>query len=461
MFAVKIIISLIITLYVGFEISGLTGYAQTGIFIFLFFTLHFFTSIGKTIPIRSLMVLVSTLQWIIGPILSYHFFNDSYIYYMIIPEEVYMPYVVMAEIAFIAGLFLFSLKEPDKIADSFEKLKKSDVKTLYKRGLMLVVVGIIATLIQPLMPGALAFFMLLISFSKYIGAFYIFLTKEPLRWFWIIIAFSFEILHAFGNAMFHELILWLMFLYLIYAFISNISTVTKSISIIAIIAVVFTIQYIKTDYREVVWNNKISDNTQKLEFAGELAQKKLTSDSDIEKQDKLQEMVDRINQGWIIARIMYVVPRYEPFAEGETIYRGLSAAILPRILAPNKVKTGGQEYFPRFTGLTLTEGTSMDLSIVGEAYANYGEAGIIFMFFLGLFYNITLKFLVKKSEKLPELLLWIPLIYFYAVKAESDFTTSINHIVKASIVVWILIKGLNMLIPYQKNNQYKNILINS
>jgi len=311
-----------------------------------------------------------------------------------------------------------------------------------------VVGGVIATIIQPLMPDGLAFFMLLISFSKYIGAFYIFLTREPLRWFWIFLAFSFEVLHAFGSAMFHELILWMLFLYLIYAFISKISAFSKLTSMIAVISVVFTIQYIKEDYREVVWENKIQGNTDKLAFASELAQEKLSTDSEIEKQDKLQEMVDRINQGWIIARIMYVVPQYEPFAEGETISEGLKAALLPRLLAPDKVKTGGQEYFPRFTGMKLIGSTSMDLSIIGEAYANYGiTGGVIFMFCLGLFYNLSLRFLIKKAENLPELILWIPLIYFYTVKAESDFTTSINHIVKAGIVTYLLLFILNKIIP--------------
>jgi hypothetical protein len=98
----------------------------------------------------------------------------------------------------------------------------------------------------------------------------------------------------------------------------------------------------------------------------------------------------------------------------------------------------------------------MDLSIIGEAYANYGvSGGVFFMFLLGLFYNVSLRFLIKKAEKLPELLLWMPLIYFYTVKAESDFTTSINHIVKASIVTFLLLKGLKIFFPYNVKKSVK------
>ncbi len=450
---VHFIISLLVVVYFRFEIPDLNPYSQIGIFIFSFFTVHFFTAIGSSIPIRSLMVLISTLQWIIGPFLSYHYFTESGNYYMIIPEEEYMSYVVLAELAFIAGIYLFSLGELRKITFAFEQLTLQNRKILYSRGMFLVVLGVVATIIQPMMPGSLAFFMLLIAFTKYIGAFYIFLSKEPLRWLWILLAFSFEILHAFGSAMFHELILWMLFLYLIYAFISKITTIPKLISMISIISAVFTIQYIKTDYREVVWENKISDDVGKLAFAGELAQKKLSTDSEIEKQDKLQEMVDRINQGWIIARIMYVVPQYEPFAEGETIQNGIFAALVPRIFVPNKATTGGQLYFERFTGMELIGNTSMDLSIVGEAYANYGVAGgIFFMFLLGLFYNLTLKYLTKKAQKNPELLLWIPLIYFYTVKAESDFTTSVNHLTKSSLLLILLMTLLSKIIPNKLNS---------
>ncbi len=453
MFFIKLLIAFTITAYSYLEIDGISGYSLTGIFIFSFFLTHFFQSIGNTIPIRALMVMISLLQWIIGPVLSYHIFTGSQMYYMIIPEEEYMPYVLSGEMAFIAGLYLFSLKEQTKISNIFQRLTNNNLQTLYQRGLWLIIIGIMATISLAILPTGLRFFIFLISFSKYIGAFYIFLTKEPLRWFWMILAFSFEVLHAFGSAMFHELILWGVFLYLIYAFISHISTINKLISMVIIISGVIIIQYIKKDYREVVWENKISNNIDKLAFAGKLAQKELSDNSQAKKESKIQNMVDRINQGWIIARIMYVVPQYEPFAEGETIQEGIRAALIPRILAPNKVKTGGQEYFPRFTGMKLERGTSMDLSIIGEAYANYGiTGGVIFMFCLGLFYNLSLRFLVKKAENLPELILWIPLIYFYTVKAESDFTTSINHIVKASIVTYLLLRVLKTLLPYSPSS---------
>ena len=455
----KIIIGLLICLLIKLEITEVTAITLVGIFIFIYSFLHFFSSLGKTIPIKTIMVVISSLQWIIGPFLSYHIFPNSPNYYMIIDESRYMSYVVFGEIAFVAGLYLFS---KDVIGALYTKIKKfENNSTIFKRGLFLLVLGSIMSVILPLVPGSLRFFFFLISYSKYIGAFYILSSKAPFRWWYLAFALSFEFINSFSNAMFHDLILWMVYIYMMYAYLTKISTVNKVISLMAMALFIIIVQTIKADYREVVWQNKIQDNSQKIALATQLATQELDENSpNWETQSKEQNIIDRINQGWIIARIMYMVPHYEPFANGESIKRGLEAAVLPRFLAPNKMKTGGKEYFPRFTGIILSEKTSMNLSIIGEAYANFGSiGGIIFMFLLGLFYNLTVKFVIRKASKFPELILWIPLIYFYTIRAESDFTTSINHIVKASITTYLLLMVINKLIPNQETP--KNNLQNS
>src|SRR5690606_7168199 len=128
---------------------------------------------------------------------------------------------------------------------------------------------------------------------------------------------------------------------------------------------------------------------------------------------------------------------------GETIRTGLKAALIPRIFNPDKVESGGV-YFERFTGMPLI-GTSMNLGLIGEAYANYGvNGGMWFMFFFGLFINIVLSILYYKAYSAPELLLWIPFLFLYMIKAEDDFTTMINQFTKALYVMlgvmWLMAK---------------------
>ena len=137
-------------------------------------------------------------------------------------------------------------------------------------------------------------------------------------------------------------------------------------------------------------------------------------------------------------------PSVEPFADGETIINALEASLLPRFLAPNKAKAGGQENFERFTGRNLEKGTSMNLSPLGEAYANFGVSGaIVFMLFFGLFYNFFIHQIFKLSFRYPSLILWLPLMFLQVVKAESDVAIVLNHLVKATIVVGLFYWGFN------------------
>ncbi len=77
----------------------------------------------------------------------------------------------------------------------------------------------------------------------------------------------------------------------------------------------------------------------------------------------------------------------------------------------------------------------MNLSLVGEGYANFGAGGgIAFMFVVGLFYNWGLALIFRLARKYPSLIFWIPLIFLQVIKAETDLITVLNHLVKASIV---------------------------
>jgi len=154
-------------------------------------------------------------------------------------------------------------------------------------------------------------------------------------------------------------------------------------------------------------------------------------------------MVTRINQGWIIARIMSWTPRYEPFANGETIIEALQASFMPRFLFPDKVKAGGRTYFTRFTGKDISDNTSMGLSLLGESYANFGiTGGAFFMFVIGFFYNYVIKFIYTIARKRPTMIFFLPLIFLQVVKAETDFSVIINHLFKASIVVALVFWGM-------------------
>ena len=60
-------------------------------------------------------------------------------------------------------------------------------------------------------------------------------------------------------------------------------------------------------------------------------------------ENQFGNIVVRINQGWIIAKVMDNVPSREPYANGETVKNAIIASIFPRFVDPDKAIAGGHE----------------------------------------------------------------------------------------------------------------------
>ena len=152
----------------------------------------------------------------------------------------------------------------------------------------------------------------------------------------------------------------------------------------------------------------------------------------------------RINQGYIITYIMQLVPNKVPHAYGAELMQILEAAIFPRVLSPRKLKAGSREIFIKYTRIPLKLGTSMGLSSIGDAYINFGIiGGCIFMFLLGLFYNEVLKGFFKHSNEYPLLLIFTPLVFLYSIRPDCELQTSLGHLIKSCILLYIVFKIWN------------------
>ena len=148
------------------------------------------------------------------------------------------------------------------------------------------------------------------------------------------------------------------------------------------------------------------------------------------------------------------MPEKQPFFEGETIKDAISAAVLPRFLNPSKKKAGGQENFRRFTGLDIGDGTSMGISVIGEAYGNYGRnGGIIFMGVWGFVLVLFWRFILKKAQQNILLLAFLPLIFLQVIKAETELVVVLNHLIKASIVVFLFFWASKAFLNWKFNEQ--------
>ena len=391
--------------------------------------LRFISQLGKSLPILELMLFIAAAQWIIGPLIEYNTPSLHYKYFMYVDQQRYMSYVVPAFGAFALAVLLgiSSLKDSTIPLDRLKHFKEY--------GITIFVIGVFFDLIGSSLPAGLAFFAFIISNFKFAGAIILFFSDDQRLKPIFYASLVFLLFRAIQSTMFHDFILWTAFFYMFWALQFKPSR-QKIVATLLIGALsLTTLQTMKYAYRQQVWNGYSGS---KIElFTGLVVDAILLDGADQELLDGELNKV-RLNQGWIISAIIDEMPQRTDFLKGETITDALSAAVLPRFLNPNKTKAGGQENFRRFTGLELGEGTSMGISIIGEAYGNYGKnGGVVFMGIWGLFLSVFWNMVFKKTATNIVLLAFLPLLFLQVIKAETELVVVLNHLIKATIVVYL------------------------
>lgn len=389
---------------------------------------------GNIIPIPELMVLLAALQWIVGPYIDYHNGTDHFKYRMYVPEEQYMAFAVPTVIAFKAGLAFFPRKiYLSSIKESIIRLLASHPTLPY----LLVGIGLATPLFSQFFPPGLRFMFFLLGQVKYIGALYFILSGHSHRWLIFTGLMVLSALGSIASGMFHDLLLWLVLTisFVFHEFKSGFWSKIVLMIIGGFFAI--TIQSVKQQYRNL--SPGVPGNIAKAGLFIQLASNEWKGGTIINPVDD-NEINVRLNQGWIISKIMEHIPEKEPYANGSTIIDAIGASFLPRIIAPNKKIAGGQENFRKYTGLPLGDGTSMGISLAGEGWANFGHGGgILFLFAWGLFIGWFWKKLSDWSNFFPTLLVWSPILFLQTVKAETELIVVLNHLVKSSVLVFGLL----------------------
>jgi hypothetical protein len=424
-----------------------------GIGLLVFFAFEFFINLGRKIEIRDCFIVIALIQWVFAPFLAYLYLSKSSYYAMSVPESEYMNYVVPGVILFIAGLYfpLFYSTRVDKqyLQDSIKKV----LNTYPNLDILLVAIGLTASFLSGFLPYSLRFLVFLLDQVEFIGLFFILSSKRRHKWIYFLVVFGLLFASSAAAGMFHDFILWVLFAILFLAVIVGFNYRKNLICLVVFSFSIFSIMIVKQEFRKYVWNKKSTANPTLL--FGNLVIDKYGGDDEMMNEDDKDMLITRLNQGWIIAAVMRYVPKNEPFANGETVYRSIKDSLVPRFINPNKLKVGGDEYFERFTGRPLNSGTSMDLSVIGEFYANYGKSGIYYMFLYGFFYNFILLIIFKLAKENITIILWLPLLFYYSIKAETGLYMPLNYIIKASIVIfffiWAIKRFYMFILPNRKD----------
>lgn len=421
-------------LWIFLSLNGLYFWTSIGLAITLYYTLRVIQQMGETIPIPNLMTAIASLQWILGPFIDYYSESDHYKYKMYVDEENYMSYIVPAIILFKLGLSLFPVKT--NLEDLGQRVKLLLIENP-RLPFVLIVLGFILPYLSGLLPATLGFVFYLLGNLKYIGVIYLLFSSDPKRWliFWGTMVFTATI--SIGLGMFHDLLLWAMLTFTFVAYEMKLSMLKKTTLAIFGIFFAITIQSVKSEYRSIVWSDTYTGNKTVLFLT--LAADGWRTGSIVNPSSDVDINV-RLNQGWIISAIMDHIPEHEPFAEGQSISKSIYSSFVPRIIDPDKKIAGGRENFRKFTGLQIGDNTSMGISLAGEGYANFGRTGgIIFLFIWGIAIGWFWRKLDSLSSIYPTLLIWSPILFLQVIKAETELAVVLNHLVKASFLVFLLL----------------------
>jgi len=431
--------------------TGLYYMSGIGLALFAGVAVKFFQDLGKRIEIRDLIAFMSLLQWVVGPVMAYNILPYDELYYMAVPEAVYMNYIVPFCFFMVAGLYL-PLNDERIINDEDVDHLKVYLKEHPWLGYILTGVGLAAGFLSKSLPSSLTFMMFLVTNIQYVGIYMILFSESRFRWLIFAGIMGLATSAAVLQGMFGELVQWFTLSFLIIAMVVKIPMWGKVTIISLGLFLIALVQSTKEEYRMATWY--ASSEKSNSEIYQEIILSRISSPSLLFGSGVTQNMGARLNQGWIIARIMNHMPEKLPYVRGETVKTALYASLLPRFLAPGKAKAGGRANFERFTGTPLPETTSMDISLAGEGYANFGPfGGMVFIFLVSLLYNWVIVKVIAISKKHPTLILWIPFLFFQVMKAETDFATVFNYLTKAALVTFMVFYITNVILSMMQKKE--------
>ncbi len=384
---------------------------------------------GRDIPVLETTAVVYVMQLLVGPWISYRVPPDFPRYQMAVSESVYFSFPIPAICAFLIPICVARrfLPRLDQVM-TFQA-----GRAVFNAGVIICVIGFAFLFVTPAVPPGLQFVCFLGSELRFVGALYCYFSKHQQRRWVLVAVIGLTIFSSLTTAQFHQLLIWgVILLSLVLAREIRRSPLRLRVMVLSggFVAVVI-LESFKGSYRKALQNQPDGSVLAAI--------RSVISTESLETEKVLDVLRVRLNQGWIVSNVLKHIPAETPYINGETFQTAFIDAFTPRLLFTKRTVAGGRQNFRRMTGLQISDNTSMGVSPIGEAYANFGtDAGILAMFGFGLFFASAYYFVCKWSSNNVLFLLWIPVIFSQAVKAETDLAVVLNHLVKAAIFTMVM-----------------------
>ncbi len=442
------ILSLIVCLLLGLVTDW---YTEISIFLFVVTVLAILDKLGKGLVFRELVVLHAIFICLIMPVVGYKVYNiDNYlarIFYrfMLVPENVYFGFTLPAICAFSAGM-CYPITKKGAILDEGQLFKnllqlvRNELKNHIRTGIVLIILGTLCFFLISYSPDAVKFAVTLLFFSSFAGILYIYYSPSFSFKNMLLILFSLFVVSLAIQSGIFTVVVYMGITMCSFLFLGRKYALWKKFLVFIIgCFVLFIVQNAKTSYRDLTWKGQQVDN--KSTVFMDVLQDKLNNFDKLIDVDGFFPVYLRTNEGFNITLVMKRIPAQQDFDIGSRLLTTAASALVPRIIWPDKPEAGGKESMRYFTGLRI-EGWSTNVSPLGEAYGSFGPiGGIFYMFVLGLFIRWIYKRVFIIAQKVPLLVLWIPVLFYQVTYCmETDSLQIFNSLLKGAFFLWLLYK---------------------
>lgn len=426
-------------------------YGPLAVFLPVITVLMILDRLGKGIVLRELIALYGMFTCLIMPLIGYSFYTrDNYLArhwgrYMPIADDVYFSFALPAMAAFTMAICWPITNE--KYSDYGAKLReimervKGQLKENPRVGIMLMVTGIVAQSAAIVIPG-LGFVVTLVYFGAFAGALYLYYTPNYKRKIVVLLGFAAFILGlALQNGMF-TIVAYMGITMFSFFYLGNVYPLWKKLLFFFVAcALLLVLQATKQRYRQLIWHQAAVVENKAATFSSIFVDQ-IGNLSGFFEVEAFFPFYYRTNQGYNIALVMQNFPARKSFDNGANLATSFASAFVPRSLWPDKPQAGGKYNMLYYTGIQLRQGWSTNVGPLGEAYGSFGvDGGILYMLGLGFFIRWVYSIMFRKSQKMPLIVFWIPVMFYEVTySAETDSLQIFNSVIKAGFFLYLLWK---------------------
>jgi hypothetical protein len=425
---VKEILFFLFFFILGFLTLGNLYFAMsTGIFGYYLRKLIIDSS--SVFAFREWALFLYALNYLFSPAITYQFDQAMLAYPMKINAIEYYSIAIPGFFSLYSGMYILKTRIFVPRIDLLKEDAKNNKSLLF----YFVFIGLIFKFIGPFFPGEFAFLIYLISSIRFVGAFALFTIDSKKYWKFVAMLLFIELYFAGIGGMYHDAVMWVLFFALYFVYTTKPPLSLRLIGLCVIIVLVLFIQGLKGVYRSKVNDTGESNIGLVLETSIEVS-------DDIGSDDNLLSSLNRGNQAWIFASTKERMDRIGDYQGLNILGIYLESALLPRIIAPDKIMSGDKKIFNEFSGHLINQGTSMGLGVFADGYIAYGFWGVMFFSLgLGFVFNLTFK-VVESWANVSEfyVLMVLPLLN-YAVRPDCELQTTLNHLTKGLFLFGILV----------------------